>query len=224
MNQGVHFSSGLSPSPCACLHLSITTSGCVYWERQMKTCTQWLLPQKSVSYSPMWFSYSEQFNIRDDNIAIAISLLLADCDWNFTESQKGLSWQGPWSPSNSTPAPMGRDTSTRPGWSKPQCCPWCPWPDLIAFGFPKLIPGCLDKPPVFLPGYLSLLPPSIGFLYFLVFDFVWEFLFHPCMPLCIFAWLTICWDASLLNLEEVPYVKYMYHDVCLYAWCTWKKE
>jgi len=39
----------------------------------------------------------------------------------------------------------------------------------LGFGFPDLIPACLDNVSVFLTGYLSLLPPSLCFLF--VFEF-----------------------------------------------------
>lgn len=39
----------------------------------------------------------------------------------------------------------------------------------LGFGFPDFIPACWENFPVFLPGYLSLLPPSMGFLSAFVF-------------------------------------------------------
>jgi len=46
------------------------------------------------------------------------------------------------------------------------------------FRFPNLIPGCLDNFCVFLQGYLSLFPPSVGLLF--VFEFVRDQLVRPC--------------------------------------------
>lgn len=43
------------------------------------------------------------------------------------------------------------------------------------------------------------LPPCFLF----VFEFAQELLVHPCRPLVLFAWLLLCWDASLLSLEEM---------------------
>ncbi|KAK4821027.1 hypothetical protein QYF61_012113 [Mycteria americana] len=50
------------------------------------------------------------------------------------------------------------------------------------------------------PNHLSLLPPSVGFLF--VFEFVQKLLVHPCRPPGIFARLPLCWDALLLSLEK----------------------
>lgn len=58
------------------------------------------------------------------------------------------------------------------------------------FSFPNLLPGCSGNFCVFLPGYLSLLPPSLSYL--LVFKVVQE----------IFSQFSVCRDALLLSLEE----------------------
>ena len=67
--------------------------------------------------------------------------------------------------------------------------------------FPNLIPGCLVNFSVFLPAYLSLFLPSVGFLF--VLEFIQDLLVHPCRPPDVFAWVSFCWDAWLLSLEEV---------------------
>jgi len=69
------------------------------------------------------------------------------------------------------------------------------------FSFANLIPGCSDNFFVFLPGYLSLLPCSVGFLF--VLDFVQALPVHPCRPRGVFAQLPLCCVALLLSLEEV---------------------
>ena len=55
----------------------------------------------------------------------------------------------------------------------------------LDFTFPTFAPACSDSTSVFLPGYLSLLPPSVCFLF--VFEFGQERLVHPRSPLGIFA-------------------------------------
>lgn len=54
---------------------------------------------------------------------------------------------------------------------------------------------------MFLSGYLSLLPPSLGFLLL-----AWVFPGAPCSSMQAsqhFCWLPLCWDASLLSLDQV---------------------
>lgn len=70
----------------------------------------------------------------------------------------------------------------------------------LGFSYPNLTPGCSDSVSVFVPGYPSLLLPSIGFL--LVFEFDQELL-HPCRPPGDFASHPLCWDASFLSLEVI---------------------
>lgn len=41
-----------------------------------------------------------------------------------------------------------------------------------------------------------------------VFEFVQEQIFHPCWSPGIFVWLSLCWDASLLSLEEEVILEY----------------
>lgn len=66
------------------------------------------------------------------------------------------------------------------------CCSCHFWPDLILSGhylsliFSIVFPDCLDNVSVLLPGYLSLLLSSAGFL--LVFEFTQKLLFHPHKP------------------------------------------
>lgn len=83
------------------------------------------------------------------------------------------------------------------------CCSWCLWPDLILSGFlfPNLIPGCSGNFSVFLSGYLSLLPSSVGFLFVCLFEFAQESVVHLCRPRGIFKELPL-WHASLLNLKD----------------------
>lgn len=68
------------------------------------------------------------------------------------------------------------------------------------FSSPNLMPGCSDSSSVFLTGYLSLLPPSLGF--HLVFELVQDPPVHPYRLSGVPAQLCH-WDVLLPSLEEV---------------------
>ena len=53
------------------------------------------------------------------------------------------------------------------------------------FSFPNLIHGCSDSFSVFFPGYLTLVPPSVGLVF--VLEFIQRLLVHPCRPPDVFA-------------------------------------
>lgn len=70
----------------------------------------------------------------------------------------------------------------------------------LGFCFPNLVPGFLDSFCVFLPSFMSLLPPSV---HLFVFGSVEELFVHPYRPPGVFTWHPVAWDSLLLRLEEV---------------------
>lgn len=71
----------------------------------------------------------------------------------------------------------------------------------LVFSFPNFIPACPDNVSVFLPGYPSLLPPCVYFLF--MFEFGQELLVHQCRPLGIFTWLLMYWDGAFWSLDKM---------------------
>lgn len=68
--------------------------------------------------------------------------------------------------------------------------------------YPCLLTQCVCIP----PRLLALLPPTVGLL--LLLEFGQELLVHPCRPPGVSAQLPLCWDSSLLTLEEVNILEY----------------
>lgn len=64
----------------------------------------------------------------------------------------------------------------------------------VDFGFPHVIPECLDNAAIFLPSHLSLLLPLVHFLYKP--DFCQEHLVHPCRIRFLFLFLQVRMDCS----------------------------
>lgn len=72
------------------------------------------------------------------------------------------------------------------------------------------------------PDYLSLLSPSVVFLF--VFEFVQELLVQPCRHLGIFAWLSLFCDASFLSLKDVIQLLISFLGHLLLPMAHWKAD
>lgn len=81
--------------------------------------------------------------------------------------------------------------------------PWHPWQDLIllgtfAFLTWSLAAQTISNFSVFLPGYVSLLPPFVGFLFMSEFSRRCFFL-QPAV-LAFFSWFPLCWNGECVSV------------------------